>query len=81
MEQIDPIAKPEGAARTPLERVVALFGRKRAAQIVDLTPDALDKWKYRNAGRVPADYQAQFLAAARAEGLPLTAEDLIGAAA
>lgn len=62
----------------PVTAVVALFGYKRAAQIADLTDAGVRKWEARG-GLIPAQYQQRFLDAARAENLPLTAEDLIAA--
>jgi hypothetical protein len=65
---------------SPARRVISAFGYKRTAQIADLTDNAIRKWEQRG-GLVPAQYQQRFLDVARAENLPLTAEDLIAAPA
>ena len=72
-----------GGPETPVERVIRVFGTKRAAIIADVTTEALRKWNRRRSaggggGLVPAAHQAKFLAAAREQGLDLTAADLIG---
>lgn len=67
---------------TPVDRLVAVFGRRRVAELAELTTDAVDKWNRRTStggggGLVPSRYQHLFLSAARKEGLPLAAEDFI----
>jgi hypothetical protein len=69
-------AKVEVEQPTPVQRVEHVFGRKRAAQLVDLTTDALKKWgrpvsKGGQGGLVPARYQSVYLTQARREGLAL----------
>lgn len=72
----------EPSALTPVDKVIAAFGSARASAIVNLTTDAVRKWN-RPTGRggqgglVPARFQALYLNIAKAEGLPLTAEDFI----
>lgn len=86
MDQSAQIAKAQVDPATPVQRVRAVFGLKKAAQIVDLTPDAVKKWgrplaKGGQGGLVPSKYQRAFLEAARAQGLDLSEKDLIGEAA
>jgi hypothetical protein len=70
------------SVRTPVERLIAAFGRRRVAEIAELTTDAVDKWNRRQStggggGLVPARYQSRFLEAAKALDMELTAEDFI----
>jgi len=67
---------------TPVQRVLHVFGAARASAMVQLTTEAVRKWDRRistggGGGLIPAKYQARYLTAAKAEGLALTAEDLI----
>ena len=60
----------------------ATFGARRLAEICGRTTEAVRKWdrarsKGGTGGLVPAEFQARILAAAKAEGLELAAEDLI----
>lgn len=70
----------EAIGQRPVDKLVEVLGYKRIAQIADLTDSAIRKWQERG-GLVPAQYQQRFLDVARAENLPLTAEDLIAAPA
>lgn len=79
-------AKLEEAAEelTPAQHVERVFGRKRAAQLVDVTTDALKKWhrplsKGGCGGLVPQLHQEVFLAEARRRGLDLKPFHLIAA--
>ena len=68
---------------SPADRVVAAFGARRVAEIAGVTTEAVRKWQRRRAtagggGLIPAQYQATLLNAALAEGIELTAQDLIG---
>lgn len=70
------------AALSPAEKVVEAFGELRTAEIVELTIDAIRKWRRRRAtggtgGLVPSQYQARLLRAAEEQNLPLTAADFI----
>ena len=78
-----PSAHKADLCETPVERVIRVFGTKRAAIIADVTTEALRKWNRRRSaggggGLVPAAHQAKYLAAAQAAGLELSAADLIG---
>ena len=85
MRQIVPNHKAKPADRpeiTPVDRLLDLFGSARVGAIAGLTTDAIRKWNRRRStggkgGLVPSDLQARYLAAAAAEGKPLTAADLI----
>lgn len=57
----------------------------RLASLCERTEGAIRKWdrarsKGGTGGLIPAEFQARILRVAKAEGLPLTAEDLIGEA-
>ncbi len=67
---------------SPVDRVIAAFGVKRAAVIADVTSDALRKWNRSSAtggggGLVPARHQPKDLAEAERAGVALTAADLV----
>jgi hypothetical protein len=63
----------------PARKVIRLLGVKNVAHACDLTTDAVYKWANRGAGLVPAEHQAGVMALARQMGVPLLADDLIGA--
>jgi hypothetical protein len=70
------------SSETPVKRVIRVFGAARASAIAELTTGAVLKWNRRlstggQGGLVPSRYQHRYLAKAREEGLPLSAEDLI----
>lgn len=81
MEQLAPIDKAE-LAEPPARKVVRLFGEAEAMRIVGLSSGALKKWLRSKTtggggGLIPTYYQALYLRAAEAKGLPLTAGDFI----
>lgn len=81
MEQNAPIAKAE-LAEAPARKVVRVFGEAEAMRIVGLSSAALKKWLRSKVtggggGLVPSYYQALYLRAAQAKGLPLDAGDFI----
>lgn len=68
---------------SPAHRIVAALGARRVAEISGVTTEAVRKWQRKMAtagggGLVPARYQAVLLRAAKAEGVDLSADDLIG---
>lgn len=60
-----------------MDRVWRVFGKPGAGAIINVTTQAMERWKARG-GLVPAKHQKKFLAAAASRGLALSAEDLIG---
>ncbi len=74
------------AVLSPSRRARKVLGSIRLAELCGRTTDAIRKWdrprsKGGTGGLVPAEFQARILEAAKADGLPLTAEDLIAEAA
>lgn len=73
----------EKSCKTPAERVISAFGGVRAtARIIERSSSTVSRWqKPRDqggtGGRVPSSAQGVLLAHARANGIALTAEDLI----
>lgn len=69
--------------KTPVDLAVAAFGGIKAlAKAANIPEKRIYRWRYPKAqggsdGRIPADQQGKILAAARADDLPLTAEQLI----
>lgn len=78
------IVQPDNSSATlcPSRKVRGVLGSIRLAQLCDRTTDAIRKWdraksKGGTGGLVPAEFQARILREAEADGLPLTARDLI----
>jgi hypothetical protein len=74
-----------GAGLSPAQRARKVIGARQLAELCGRTTDAIRKWdrarsKGGTGGLIPAEFQARILVMARAEGLPLTAEDLIAEA-
>jgi hypothetical protein len=70
------------AELSPSRKARHVLGSRRLAELCQRTTDAIRKWdrprsKGGTGGLVPAEFQARVLRLARAEQLPLTAEDLI----
>ncbi|WP_374578320.1 hypothetical protein [Phenylobacterium sp.] len=67
---------------SPSRRVRNALGAKRLAALCDRSTEAVRKWdrgvsKGGTGGLIPAPFQARILREIEAEGLPLTARDLI----
>lgn len=69
------------AHEPPAVKAMRLLGAKRIAQVCDLTTNAVQKWPTQGRGFIPSCHQRAVLDLAKAQGVTLTAEDLIGAAA
>jgi hypothetical protein len=67
-------------AGTPVDRVLRVFSMAEAGAIAGVTSWAIEKWKDRGGGLVPAKHQQKYLAAAKEMGRELSAQDLIGEA-
>lgn len=70
---------------SPARRVRMLLTPRKLADLCDLTENAVYKWDRAKSkgglgGLIPAQFQARILAVAEADGLPLTARDLIAEA-
>lgn len=68
--------------RTPVDKVLAVFGSAKAGALVGLTTEAVRKWNRRvskggQGGLVPSRFQHVYLAEAREQGLALAPEDFI----
>jgi len=69
--------------RSPAQKVIAVFGGVRAtARILGRNGSTVSRWQKPRAeggtgGRIPTSAQGPLLEHARANGLPLTADDLI----
>lgn len=66
-------------SETPAAKAERLLGAKRIAAACDLTTNAVWKWRTVGEGRIPSRHVAKVLELARAQNVPLSAEDLIGA--
>lgn len=75
--------KSAGAKTTPAQKVISIFGGVRAtARILGRNGSTVSRWQKPRAeggtgGRIPTSAQGPLLEHARANGLPLTADDLI----
>lgn len=75
----------EQAELSPSRKARHVLGSRRLAELCERTTDAIRKWdrpksKGGTGGLIPAEFQSRILVVARAEDLPLTAEDLIAEA-
>lgn len=78
------IVQPDNseASLSPSRKARLVLGSRRLAELCGLTTDAIRKWdrvrsKGGTGGLIPSQFQARILATATAEGLPVSAEDLI----
>ncbi len=73
----------EKRPESPSRYVRQVMGSIRLAELCGRTTEAIRKWdrvrsKGGGGGLIPAEFQARILKTAKAEGLPISAEDLIG---
>lgn len=69
---------PKATAETPAAKAIRLLGAKRIAACLDLTTDAVWKWRSAYGGYIPARYQARVHALAIERGVSLSAAEIIG---
>ena len=63
--------------QTPAEVVIELFGIRPLAAELQCSKSTIMRWRDSDAGLVPSQWHKPLLELARAQGLRLTAEDLV----